>query len=374
MVSSSGASKLSSIKIGVISDNTSFPGVFEGAAAAVHAINKSGGVDKHQLQLITCDAQSSLTVAATCGRTMVADHVAAVIGADSFEDDSFMTELENAHIAAIGDFPINGSDYTNSNSFPLIGGIPSLAAGEGAEIIQLGFTKPSIAYIGVAQAAIYPEISGVVLKSANIAYVDSVPISPTETDITPYVASAVANGADVVVLGEAPSVDASFISAMKEAGDNIPVIMDGYNGGDGIGLGFGPEFEGAYIVSWFVPPSYIKNPVVLQYVLALEKDYSHPELGDSSENSWASAYAFQAIAEKVLAEKHSITARSILAAAPTMTKLNLGVLPTISFAKASTAVPGLTRLFNMDVMFSTVHNDQIVVNGTATFVNPFNIK
>jgi len=161
---------------------------------------------------------------------------------------------------------------------------------------------------------------------------------------------------------------------MKEAGDNIPVIMDGYNIGDGIGEGFGPEFEGAYIVSWFVPPSYIKNPTVLKYVLALTKEYSHPELGDSSENSWASVYAFQAIAEKTLAEKQSIRAGSILATAPKMTKLNLGLLPTISFAKASTAVPGLTRLFNMDVMFSTVHNDQIIVNGAATFVNPFNIK
>lgn len=374
MVPSSGASSLSTIKIGVIADNTTFGGVFEGAAAAVHAINTSGGVDKHQLKLITCDAQSSDTVAATCGRTMIADHVTAVVTATSYEDNSFMGELKAAHIAAIGDFPINTSDYTSSNSFPLVGGVPALAAGQAADAISLGFTKPSIAYIDVSQAVIYPQLSGQVFKASNIQYVNQVPISPTETDITPYVASTVAGGTDAVILGDTPEVDASFMSAMKTAGDNIPVIIDGEDAGSGVSEGFGPELQGAYVVSWFVPPSYIKNPTVLKYELALEKEYSHPILGDSSENAWASVYAFRAIAEKTISEKHSITARSILATTPTMTKLSLGVLPTISFAKASSAVPGLTRIFNMDVMFSSIQNDQITVSGTPKFLNPFALK
>src|ERR1700722_15114179 len=75
-----------------------------GAAAAyvdafdadLKAANIRGGIAGHQIQLITCDTDSSDNAAAACGQEAVTDHVFAVISESG--EDTFFPYLQKAGI------------------------------------------------------------------------------------------------------------------------------------------------------------------------------------------------------------------------------------------------------------------------------------
>jgi Periplasmic binding protein len=69
----------SKVKLMVITDVASaalaLPQVVTGAQAAVNRINAAGGVNGHQLQLLSCNSQANPNDAAACAREAVADKV-----------------------------------------------------------------------------------------------------------------------------------------------------------------------------------------------------------------------------------------------------------------------------------------------------------
>src|SRR3984957_18683229 len=76
-----------------------------GAQAAAMAINASGGINGHQVKIISCNDQFNPNVAAQCGRTAATDHVVAVVGNKSTNGTVIDPILQQEKIPSVGDQP-----------------------------------------------------------------------------------------------------------------------------------------------------------------------------------------------------------------------------------------------------------------------------
>src|ERR1700733_3672081 len=118
------ASSGSPVKIMVFGSFTQPPFPLEqikvAAEAAVAHVNKAGGVNGRQIDLIACDDQMSANGAAACGREAVEDQVTAVVGAFTLFGDNIMPRLEQAKIPSILPVAISDMKVNSSLSFPIM--------------------------------------------------------------------------------------------------------------------------------------------------------------------------------------------------------------------------------------------------------------
>ncbi len=122
--SSSSPAKGTPIKVGFICTCSGL-GAFGGYTALAEdvylawadAVNASGGIDGHPVQVITEDDASSPSTADSVAQTLIADHVVAI--ADMSETDAaFAPAVEAAHIPVVGVFTAAGTFDTNPDFYP----------------------------------------------------------------------------------------------------------------------------------------------------------------------------------------------------------------------------------------------------------------
>ncbi|MFG1987342.1 ABC transporter substrate-binding protein [Streptomyces albidoflavus] len=113
---------------------TDKPGMPAMAQAIARWVNASGGVDGHELKVLTCDDGNDSEGAAACARRAVREDVVAVVGSYSQHGRSFLSPLEAADIPYIGGYGVTGEEFTSPLSYPVNGGQAALLAGNGRQL------------------------------------------------------------------------------------------------------------------------------------------------------------------------------------------------------------------------------------------------
>ncbi|MGW0699572.1 ABC transporter substrate-binding protein [Streptomyces sp. NPDC002867] len=112
---------------------TNMPGMMAMAKAYERWADARGGIDGHDLRVITCNEGNTPQGAANCARRAVREGAAAVVGSYS-QYGSFMAPLEAAGIPFIGGYGMSGEEFTSYLSYPVNGGQPALVAGNGRQL------------------------------------------------------------------------------------------------------------------------------------------------------------------------------------------------------------------------------------------------
>ncbi|QGZ50297.1 MULTISPECIES: ABC transporter substrate-binding protein [Streptomyces] len=115
---------------------TNMPGMPAMAQAYARWANASGGIDGHELRILTCNEQNTSAGAAACARRAVREKVVAVVGSYSQNGRAFMAPLEAAGIPYIGGYGISEDEFTSPLSYPVNGGQASLMAGHGMQLAE----------------------------------------------------------------------------------------------------------------------------------------------------------------------------------------------------------------------------------------------
>jgi branched-chain amino acid transport system substrate-binding protein len=222
--STSSSASRSPIQIGLIttvqSQAFSFPEIPAAARVAVQAVNDSGGVNGHPLQLDFCDDQDTPAVASACGQRLVdQDHIVALVGSTTVEGASIYPFLQSAHVADFGNYPSSEQDLTNPLSFPTQAGAVQLGALAGLgppgtkKALLVYDTAGAIAWTFFQQAATREGIQPIGIE-----------IAPTTVNYDPIIAKIITDKPQVVAT-TATGGTIQFLSAMSREGPDIPIEL-----------------------------------------------------------------------------------------------------------------------------------------------------
>ncbi|MEU8616552.1 ABC transporter substrate-binding protein [Streptomyces sp. NPDC048623] len=115
---------------------TNMPGMPAMAQAYARWVNANGGIDGHELRVLTCNEQNTNAGAAACARRAVHEGAVAVVGSYSQFGRAFMAPLESAGIPYIGGYGISEDEFASTLSYPVNGGQASLIAGHGLQLAE----------------------------------------------------------------------------------------------------------------------------------------------------------------------------------------------------------------------------------------------
>ncbi|MEU9100430.1 ABC transporter substrate-binding protein [Streptomyces sp. NPDC048361] len=128
------------------SSATNAPGMPAMAKAFARWVNADGGIDGHELKVLTCNEHNTATGASDCARRAVKEKAAAVVGSYSQYDNAFIPPLEVAGIPYLGGYGISDREFTSALSYPVNGGQAALIAGSGQELAaacdQVSLVRP----------------------------------------------------------------------------------------------------------------------------------------------------------------------------------------------------------------------------------------
>ncbi|MFI6285954.1 ABC transporter substrate-binding protein [Streptomyces sp. NPDC051018] len=116
---------------------TNMPGMPAMATAYARWVNSRGGIDGHELEVITCNEENTPTGARACARRAVDENADAVVGSYSQHGSSFMAPLQAAGIPFIGGYGISREEFTSYRSYPVNGGQGALIAGHGLQLADV---------------------------------------------------------------------------------------------------------------------------------------------------------------------------------------------------------------------------------------------
>ncbi|MDT0379311.1 ABC transporter substrate-binding protein [Streptomyces sp. DSM 42041] len=114
------------------------------AQAYARWINASGGVAGRRLEVLTCDERNDRLAAARCADRAADEDVVAVVGSYSRHGHTFMPPLEGAGIPYLGGFGVADDEFESPLSYPVNGGLPVLAAGNGRQLAAGGCTDVTL--------------------------------------------------------------------------------------------------------------------------------------------------------------------------------------------------------------------------------------
>ncbi|GAA2449688.1 ABC transporter substrate-binding protein [Streptomyces mauvecolor] len=125
---------------------TNTPGMPAMAKAFARWVNAGGGIDGHELNVITCNEHNTATGASDCARRAVKEKAVAVVGSYSQYGSAFMPPLEVAGIPYLGGYGISDQEFTSALSYPVNGGQAALIAGSGRQLApdcdQVSLVRP----------------------------------------------------------------------------------------------------------------------------------------------------------------------------------------------------------------------------------------
>jgi ABC-type branched-subunit amino acid transport system substrate-binding protein len=314
------------------------PEVPEGAKAAAHAINASGGVDGSPIELVECDLANDPNTARDCGQQAVDEGVVAVVGPVSANAGEYFPLLEAAKIPVVGNVPASAADFTSAASFPLYGGIVTASAGL-ADVLasEAGATTISIARIDLAAAAAISIFGNVALKRSDLEIKNDIGIPVGAPDMATYVASVLEGGTDGVLVGLSGQDATNFIIQLRQTNPDVPISATTTEFAAVVDA-LGDAADGIYVTGFFEDET--TDPEAYQQFV---DDLDAEGFDDSSGFRNNSYSAVQLVAE-VLGGLDEHTGAALLAALPTVDGLDLPLLPPLQFVEGG--VGGIPRVFN----------------------------
>jgi ABC-type branched-subunit amino acid transport system substrate-binding protein len=330
---------------------------------AVKAINASGGVNGHRLDVVQCDTQNNPNGAAACGREMVSDGVVAVVGSITGFGAQIIPILDAAHIPSLGQIAVGSADSTNPDGFPFAPSGIDAAAGEPALAVSLGKKKISQVRVDLTVVASLPKLAAIGLAPHGLKLINGVAIPMNSPDMSSYVAAASANGTDAISIVLQPGDLENFVKAAKQADFTGALVSDSANVLRDIKDGFASTMNGVYAVDECLPASDTADSAVAAMDAQINAVDPTVVKDNTVEDAWASVYLFKRVAKGM----SNVTGARIIAAMPRITNFTTGVFPPINFSQPVKAIPGL-HIFNPNVLFEQVRHG-VLVPLTGHFTN-----
>lgn len=199
----------------------SVPSIPVGARAAVNEINKAGGIDGKQLELIACNDRNDPNEAIGCARRAIDEGVAAIVGGYTQFEPQIIPLLERAGIPWVGPPALQN---TTSPSYYLIGGeAATMTLAMGQYLNQQGCR--SVVAIGenvpAGKAAVRLFQAGVSASGGTNA--DAVYGASNAADWSPVVAAALDKANCVTFLGS-PTNTPKVVTAIAQSGKHPTFI------------------------------------------------------------------------------------------------------------------------------------------------------
>jgi branched-chain amino acid transport system substrate-binding protein len=313
----------------------SIPSIPAGAQIAIDEINAAGGINGHQVELITCNDQNDPNVAAECGKQAVDEAVVAVVGGLSLFDLNILPALQQAGIPWVG---LTSSDSFDQDGVYLFGGDGASAfTGIGGAVANEGCKKVAIVLSGSAAPENASQIeAGVVAGGSTVVATLNAPA--TGADWAPTVEAARSAGAECIAAGTGPPETGPLIAAIN-AGP--PLQLATADGGfpDVVLAQVGAAADGVIAVSGYLPAS-STDGIVQQLGSKLKEEYPDVSFDQFAKSGYASVQVV-AEASKGLDE---ITAASVTEGLSGVVDFDTGLGPVVDLS-TPLAVPGYERIF-----------------------------
>ncbi|WP_405899228.1 ABC transporter substrate-binding protein [Streptomyces sp. NBC_00727] len=239
-------------------DAANMAGMTAMAQAYGRWVNAAGGIDGHELRVVTCDEQDTPAGAGDCARRAVEEKAVAVLGSYSRHGRASLAPLEVADIPYIGGYGASEDEFRSYTSYPLTGGQSALLAGT-AEQLAHGCDRVSLVRPDTLEGDSQSWLLHTGLKSAGRPPQLDI---PTAEGVTSYdeeaeraLSGAGTDGGCVTsVLGERTETFFDSFRRLEPAGADVRVasvlgsveqpLIDRTGGRDS-------PFEGAYVTGWY---------------------------------------------------------------------------------------------------------------------------
>jgi ABC-type branched-subunit amino acid transport system substrate-binding protein len=196
-------------------------------ATGIAELNKSGGIDGHQVELLTANDQSTPNGALAAARQLIGEGVVGFefIGI-SPDDAAAAPVLDQAKIPMIG--LLTDNTYENGTQWPYIfndyADAKTGATPYGAFIKQLGYTKVGIIHDTTPASVAFASGVANSVQNSGITVTKSVSFAPTAVDLTTEVQEIKGSGAQMLLGANVVDYPALY-TALKAVGWSPPMIL-----------------------------------------------------------------------------------------------------------------------------------------------------
>ncbi|MFJ5225354.1 ABC transporter substrate-binding protein [Streptomyces sp. NPDC088400] len=349
------------------SNATNLPGMPAMAKAYARWANASGGINGHDLRVLTCNERNSSAGAADCARRAVKEKAVAVVGSYSQHGREFMAPLEAASIPYLGGYGITEEEFNSYLSYPVNGGQATLLAGNGRQLARncdrtamvrpdtiTGDDFPDLLDSGLAQGRRGPAVD---IRAAE----DASDYTRTATRAREQARS---GGCVTAVLGD--RTETFFDSYRRLPDDGRDIRVSSVLGNIGQALvnrtgGRSGPFEGAYLTGWYPvasDPAWQPMRKVIDTYAFGDNDIDATDPG--TQTTWIAYTALRAVIGAI--DDGEITPGKITDTLDRGVKVDTGGLtPTLRWRyEDMPGVPGFPRIVNGDVTFQVVREGRLV--------------
>jgi ABC-type branched-subunit amino acid transport system substrate-binding protein len=341
---STSASSGSTITLMLIADIASpamaLPEDVTGAQAAVNRINAAGGVNGHQLRLLSCNSQANPNTAANCARQAVSDKVSAVVGLESLESGAAVSILQQAGIASIGSTDLTAPDNTSPVSFPI----------QAADIQDVGEVALTPGWQSCKKPAIMtdsdvPSLAQGVQMMEKLYQTLPTPVTPKVVTITtstvdpqPQVAAMLSGNPDCVFLDETQTGTLPSLQAIHQSGQSPKISIDLAVASADKMKQLGAAANGVYGQTYFQLPG--TTAAASAFSQAFEAVDATGDQDTNAQEAYSAVYIFAAACAKLT----DFSSANVLAAMNSAKNIQTPLMATIPSFPADSGVPGYSRV------------------------------
>jgi ABC-type branched-subunit amino acid transport system substrate-binding protein len=374
--SAGAASSSGAVKIMLISQVTTgaagagYPEIVAGVKAGAAKVNAEGGINGKTVEVQVCDTKGEPTGAVKCANQAVQQNLPAVVGVyDLFGD--YLKVLEGAGIPSIGPYAVAAED-TSPMAYSIDPGGRLTVAGLVSSIGSLKGVK-SVAFTSSANPAARAYLDSLltpVKKAFPKLKINHVELPQNVVDASAAAASA--EQSDGIAVATFPRDGIAMIKSLKQSGASQPISTSILTVTDAGIKQLGKTANGLYAAGPFLPGSTPKNTAVKEMNKWFDKVDKNAIRDDHSERGYIDVQVFAQAARRI---KGDITGESVRHELDTMGDVSLaGLAPPINFSKPVTSLPGVTRLFSENAVFSQVKNGKWIPLNNGQFVNMYDAQ
>ncbi|MFE4641726.1 ABC transporter substrate-binding protein [Streptomyces sp. NPDC056730] len=354
---------------------TNLPGMPAMAKAYARWVNASGGIDGHELRVLTCNERNDTAGAAECARRAVKEKAVAVVGSYSQHGREFMAPLEAASIPYLGGYGVTEEEFTSFLSYPVNGGQATLLAGNGLQLAR-NCEKTALVRPDTITGDDQPELLNSGLAKGDRGPAIDIRAAEDATDYTKASTRAREGAEDggcvTAVLGDRTETFFDSYRRLPEDGRDIRVssvlgsvgqpLINRTGGKDG-------PFEGAYLTGWYPvasdPAWKPMRDVIDKYAFG-DNDIDPTDPG--AQTTWIAYTALKAVIESVNSDV--ITSGKIADSLDRGARVDTGGLtPPLRWRyQDMLGTPGFPRIVNGNVTFQVVRDGRLVAE-TKGFAN-----
>lgn len=338
-------------------DTLNVKSIIDIAEGAVVDINNGGGINGHELELITCNEGADPNKAADCARQAVDEGVAAMVGGFTANGDAIMPILEEAGIPWFAPPGISSAELSSEDSYPITSGVLGLA-GLGRMAAEDGCEKVASVNYDLPSAGQISQLVDIGLASGGGTASDLIKVPPTTTDFSTIAQET--SEYDCAVVGTPPQPFLGIAASGAQLGSETTyyVVPGGLT--EAVTDAGGETIEGTVTLSNF-PGA--EDPIwdsAKEAVGDLDGDENGGWSALYLQNTWVGYRTFLSL----VGQSDDLSAAGIKATLDATTAVDTdGFAPPFSFAEDFPA-PGLNRVFNYQELKFTVEGGKLVQDGT----------